>query len=486
MNEKKAIFSFNYRSWNLATTLEILAREDLANIQITWLDWTGKFVKTFEFPFADRMQNMLIRRRISKSNFCRQFFPIHDITKLDSNGPQYQDIEMALRNLAIEVAYLELIAIQRDSSPCKKHFAKTLDLFQETFIETYNAAYKVLLSGNYNQVILYNGRFLQERAVWEVCLKLEIPVIFYEKFNPSWINRYYLFEESIHSPSYRSSIMTKFGDNLEKNDPALFAAVGKKWFEQREQGVSQKYTNRQIKGRPLYLPMPYIVFFHSSEDELLTSDLLSQHWGNQLDALGKLIEVITLNTDLHLVIRMHPNLLFKSQREVSFWSEVGDALQKANKAISFIDSKSEVDSYDLIRDSEAVVTVGSTIGVEAAFLMKRSILLGRGFHENMEITSNPKSKHELLELLVKPAQEQELNRAMHNSMKYAAFHELGGEAFEMVTTIKKGKSYGYFFQSLQINPNKTSLILMRFDSLFRRISPTHRAAANCNSDCEFS
>jgi hypothetical protein len=466
--------------------MEILAKENLPNLQTTWLDWTGKFVKTFEFPLADRIQNTLIRRRIYKSNFCRQFLSNHQITTIDSNIPQYQISDGALKNLAKEVAYLELIAIQRDSSPCKKHFTKTLELFEETFIETYQTAYKVLLSEKYNQVILYNGRFLQERAVWEVCLKLEIPVIFYEKFNPSWVNRYYLFKESTHSPSYRSSIMTQFGDSLEKYEPLVLDTVGKKWFEKREQGVSQKYTNRQIKGRILNLPIPYVVFFHSSEDELLTSDLLSDYWGNQLDALRKLIEVITLNTDLHLVIRMHPNLLYKSRREIRFWAEVGSDLQIANQEITFIDSESEIDSYDLIKGSEAVVTVGSTIGVEAAFLKKRSILLGRGFHENMEITSNPKSIHELLELLVKPAPAQELNKAMHNSLKYAVFHELGGEDFEIVTTIKEGDSYTYAFEALQINLSKISAILMRFDSLFRRISPKHRVAENCNSDCEIS
>lgn len=485
-NKKQAIFSFNYQSWNLATTIEILARNNHSNFQFTWFDWTGKFVKTLEFPFADRIHNKLIRQKISKSKFCNQFFPTQEFDLNASNIRDSIGSDRALKNLATEVAYLELIAVQRDSSPCKKHFAKKLESFEETFVKTYRAAHEVLLLGGYNQVILYNGRFLQERAVWEACLKLEIPVIFFEKFNPNWINRFYLFNEATHSPSYRSSIMNCFGNGLEKNEPRLFDRVGKKWFEDREQGISQKYTRNQKKGKFLDLPNRYVVFFHSSEDELLTSDLLSDYWGNQRDALEKLIEVITSHTDLHLVIRMHPNLLYKSRREIRSWEEIGRNFENANQSIVFIDSESDVDSYNLIRGSLAVVTVGSTIGVEAAFLKKRSILLGRAFHEKMKITSNPESKEELMDLLVKPAPVLELNKARHNSLKYAAFHELGGEVFAVVKTSEGRIGNTYTFESLQLNLSKISSILMRLDSLLRRINHKYRAAENCDSNCVFN
>jgi hypothetical protein len=127
-------------------------------------------------------------------------------------------------------------------------------------------------------VFLYNGRFLQERAVADCCASLGIKVVYFERFNPEWKTRYFLFEQSTHSPSYRSQIMQDYGLSLQSSSPEEFQSVGGKWFKDRQLGVSQNFTRYQNQKPILDTLGDYVVFFHSSEDELITTDLTSISW----------------------------------------------------------------------------------------------------------------------------------------------------------------------------------------------------------------
>jgi len=455
----------------MATCLEIIENQLVSGDSATLIDLTGKYKSEHEFPIADRLKIAIVNMRLRKSKIYLNLLGKHQSNfrvMNDISGPRLTP-DAELIALADEVAYLELIAVVREAEPSKEKYAPRLYKYRQTFLDTYFAAVRILNTEKIGHVYLYNGRFLQERAIWEACLFLGIPIIFYEKFNPSWKNRYFLFKNPTHSPSYRSSIMLDFGRNLFSTDIGRYKTVGNNWFENRMLGKTQDYTSKQNNLVQHSFTKPFVVFFHSSEDELITTDLQSKTWGNQISALNSLVEVLKEIGGKNLVIRAHPNLLHKSENEIQLWKSLGAKLESKYSWITFVDSESDISSYQLIMDAESVVTVGSTIGVEAAYWGKKSILIGRAFHEDMGITMNPENKVQLRELLELEITKEDLETRKFCALDYAVFHELGGIKFSSVDYRLKNNRDDYSFRGFVIRQPRVVSLLMRLDSLLRKV-----------------
>jgi hypothetical protein len=461
------LFTFRYSEWALATSLEIIASQLNQGKNLSWIDWTGRLQENFEFPIADRFHNFETGWRIRRSGLLKSILDLFPLGQFEWSGQISSFSECNVEELADEVAYLELISLLRESTPKVEDHTKLFNNLKKTFQLTYDAAYATLAEVTPSRVYIYNGRFLQERAVWEVCKALSIPVTFFERFNPNWINRYFLFEKPTHSPSYRSSIMQEFGMNLHESNRTSFYEISTKWFEDRILGITQNFTKNQKSE--LTPTRPYLVFFHSSEDELITTDLSSVNWKSQIEALNSLIEVMNKIGAYDLVIRMHPNLMYKSKREIRIWEEFGKHVAKNNTWIHYISPKHPANSYKLIENSLGVITVGSTIGVEAAYLDKKSILIGRAFHEDMGITQNPRGQVDLAESILNELTNEELASTKTSALRYASFHSDGGTTFKWVAQTKSTKRTSYWFGTFKITRSFSVSALMRLDILAKRI-----------------
>jgi len=460
MPDKEIIFTFSYNTWALATTVEIIANTLVSGGDMTWIDWTGKFVKKHEYPVASKLHINQVRRGIRRSNL------IEELNKLGANSTfRYQNTigrvtnyEQEINKLAEEVAYLELISVKRESNPDKNLHKTTLKLYKDSFMKTYKEAKNLLKYKQPSKVFLYNGRFLQERAVWEACRNLNISVAFFEKFNPNWHDRYLIFKEQTHSPQYRSNLMNNFF--LNSTDNENINDIGQKWFKDRTLGITQNFTDLQNQNLGLSHLKPFLVYFHSSEDELITSELISASWGDQISALKNLIEVMNNTKKYNLVIRLHPNLLQKSPREIHKWNNLVNKISNECYWVTVVASDSKISSYKLVEESIGVITVGSTIGVEAAFMNRKSILIGTAFHEFMGITINPKNKIELNEALNKNLTEKEKLFAKNNSLKYAIYQSIGGVRMAYVNPEGNINVTTYKFKNFEIKYSKVVLILI--------------------------
>ena len=469
-------FTFNYQNWPLAATFEIILDQIESGESVTWVDLTGRITPSHGFPLADRAHYRILRHKMRKFRLLEGLGALSkDRFKVfvASMSKEFVD-DRKTHDLASQVAYLELIAMVREAEPSRSEFRFKLNQYTNTFLKTYSTALEILKSTEVDKVYLYNGRFLQERAVWEACNYLGIEVVFFEKFHPNWTDRYFLFEKPTHSPAYRSLIMKEFGDRLRGIDHSLFLKKGSQWFEDRINGKTQEFTSRQTNFSNFQLDKPLLVFFHSSEDELITTDLVSKTWGNQIDALKTLVKVLGALNSHALIVRAHPNLLYKSQKEIDLWRKLGRDLEVDYDWVRFIDSESDINSYQLVRDSEVVVTVGSTIGVEAAYLRKKSILIGRAFHEDMDITVNPMNSSELASIIMQDFSNEELEYRHLNSLNYAIFNELGGEIFSNLQRLELGQKTFFTFNGLVIKQSLFVSILMRVDTLIRKVIPIWR------------
>jgi hypothetical protein len=116
-----------------------------------------------------------------------------------------------------------------------------------------------------------------------------------------------------------------------------------------------------------------------------------------------------------------------------------------------------VSSYDLVRQAHGVITSGSTIGVEAVYLKKSSILIGDAFHKYMGITINPTSIRELADLINHSTQITNSKKSFNAALRYGYFHSQGGLKFNFVQYHGKNQysvktfriSYSWYLRALR-------------------------------------
>jgi hypothetical protein len=136
-----------------------------------------------------------------------------------------------------------------------------------------------------------------------------------------------------------------------------------------------------------------IVVFNSSQDEFETfAEMRNPVYADQSEALDALAAA-SLPPDVRLYLRVHPNLarIYNSQLQHL-------ARMRAPR-LTTVDATSPVDTYALLGAAEKVLTFGSTVGVEATFWGKPSILVGRSLYEHLGACAIPRSHEELLAML---------------------------------------------------------------------------------------
>ena len=141
-----------------------------------------------------------------------------------------------------------------------------------------------------------------------------------------------------------------------------------------------------------------IVIYNSSEDEYeaLGIEWKNPLYPNQLDAIKRIIASLEQQRDgdIHVTLRMHPNNKDMAKSELDKWYGL------ESKILTVVHHDSPIDTYALLRNADTVLTFGSTVGIEAVFWSKPSVLAGLSAYRNLGGTYNPSSHEELIKLLL--------------------------------------------------------------------------------------
>jgi hypothetical protein len=174
------------------------------------------------------------------------------------------------------------------------------------------------------------------------------------------------------------------------------------WFTDRINRVERNwhsFVKNQARGR---LPKEWdpaarnLAVFTSSEDEFVS---IGQSWRNplyadQVDALRRIIaDLESLDKRIHLYVRVHPNLR-KVKNEY-----LRAMLALSGPRVTVIPPGDPIDSYALLKESEKVVTFGSSVGIEAVFWDRPSILLGPCFYRGFPGVYQAASHAEAMQLI---------------------------------------------------------------------------------------
>jgi hypothetical protein len=244
------------------------------------------------------------------------------------------------------------------------------------------------------KVFVFNGRGIIGRAIVEVCNKFSVPFEAVEiSGDKQRIERY---KGSLpHSIEYRTNLIKEF---WEKHDRNTLIYKSELFFDNKRTGRvtnDKVFTGKQMKGLfedAVPDDSKVISIFNSSDDEIKS---IGDEWhlSNQYNQSDVVYELVNGSRDqkITFVIRMHPNL----DEVKAPWVKGWDRLKNLNHCV-FIESDSEISSYDVLDSSDVVIVFGSTMGVEAAFSGKPVILFGNAFYQELGFCYRPRNIDELI------------------------------------------------------------------------------------------
>ena len=263
-------------------------------------------------------------------------------------------------------------------------------------------SYELIAQIRPDEIISYNGRLFDNRLFYDVANAMGIQ---YTSLEVEFGNGYPL--RKVHfSGGLPHSIKINTQKILDLWDYSPLTKerkidIASSFFVRRRDGELIAdvaiYTSLQESGK---LPSKFditkrnIAIFNSSPDEFFA---LGDEWEKTLfPSQYEAIEYMLNHSSsvFHYYLRMHPNL--KSVNNKACLDLYN--LEKYDN-LTIIPPDSNVSTYSLMEVCEKVITFGSTMGVEASFWGKPSILLGRSLYENLDACYRVSSKEEVISLI---------------------------------------------------------------------------------------
>lgn len=373
--------------------------------------------------------------------------------------------QVRVENFEVGMATLSsLISYFREEAPSTERYQKLILRMMITALAVYRSVQNWIDHNHTDRLYVFNGRYAIMRAVLRACQSRGIECVCHER--GSTFHRYSLTYNTLpHDLEYvRERVRTSW-DRAPKETREDVAAG---FFHRRASGEMPNwfsFTAEQAAGR---LPEDWnagvrnIAIFTSSDEEFAA---IGDQWRNplfsdQLEGLRYVVNLVNHHPgNAHLYIRLHPNLKGLATDVVRNTHEL------AGDRVTVIPAEANVSSYALLRSADVVVTFGSTMGIEATFWGKPSVLLGQSIYRDFGATYNPASREEIGGLLFSTLEPRDKAGALMHGYYFATF----GEEFRFFQA--DGVFSGRFLGT-RIEPRPIFSLLLRG---LRRISRTRFA-----------
>ncbi len=265
----------------------------------------------------------------------------------------------------------------------------------ESYAFVFDQTSRVIQEKNCTVVFSYNGRFLHDSAVAAAARHHGLPVLFYDSGGLE--TDFDLTIEDTHDWSALQKRMRTMYDEWPADERT---DLGASWFLDRishTEADNARFTDSQLPGVGIDRSPDEVVatYFSSSGDEIAELDL---DWSDYFDGQeGAVLAVAEACRELgiRLIVRTHPHKRYKSKRDVQDWHA---AVDRARPDVH-LDEHSEVDSYTLMKQSDAVLTFGSTTGVEAGFAERPVIVMGPSAYDELGCAVRVRTQAELMKAL---------------------------------------------------------------------------------------
>ncbi len=279
-----------------------------------------------------------------------------------------------------------------------------------TGLTVYRSIQHHLDAGGIDRLVLFNGRVCEMRAALRACQQRGVDVVVHERGRDM-----HHFQTVAGAFPHDVGLLTERVRAAWRRGSEDREAIAADWFRRRAAGVDSlwfSFIGDQDRGS---LPEGWsrerhnVVFFTSSEDELVavSDDLRGHLFDHQTAAVEWLADRLGARGGrVHLTVRMHPNLRTRGSAQVHRMRGVRAPW------LTVLGPEHPADSYALLHAADTVLTFGSTMGVEATFWGRPSVLGGAGLYQELGATLRARTRDELLDLLTRPLEPLDREPAM--------------------------------------------------------------------------
>jgi hypothetical protein len=345
------------------------------------------------------------------------------IDSISERPLSYEELyAIAIDNFDLGAAALSTMnSLFRDPYPNPaEHWSITCAVLTSA-LATYKALLKYLDENFCDIFYVLNGRLANLRAALRACQQRSVTCLVHER--GSDLNSYILASNTMpHDPSFQLPYMSSIFEPAPIETKEVYA---RQFYLERSRGIIHNwhsFTQHQQHG---LLPAQWeqssqrIAVFTSTESEFssLRGYFPKGIYTSQKEALIEIVkDLIRDHYQGVFVVRMHPN----SHGTKSDFTN--DLEQLHVPFLTVIPPLGKIDSYSLLKSSNAVLTFGSTIGIEAAYWGIPSILARWSYYQHLGSTYNPSSHEELVQYLLRPLQP----KAREGAINYGYFAKVYG------------------------------------------------------------
>lgn len=249
-----------------------------------------------------------------------------------------------------------------------------------------------------DRLVLFNGRVSTQRPALRIGVAKNIETFVIESGWDGDLNRHILTKETYSHNVDKCSNYIDEVFKTQKYSEQEKLKIGLSFFEQQRKTPFASGNSLTLKGDSFEVnDCKIVTIFNSSEDEFVcVPECKNPFYRNEEEALTRIIgDLLNLGT-VKVILRVHPNLrgINNSQTDAIYRIK-----ERFNDGLTVFDADSKVDSYDLMQQSDIVVTFGSTTGIEAAYHGKTSVLMGRAFYESLSCIIKPQSHSDFVQFV---------------------------------------------------------------------------------------
>ena len=371
-------------------------------------------------------------------------------------------IKLKIDNFDIGYSCLSsLVSSVRDPEPNITANKEVLNKFYQSALATFISTKTYLETSKPGRVYVFNGRFSSMRAVLRACQFQGVECAIHERgFDKDHFQLYI-----DHLPHDIQYIQNRINEQWSRagRDPKR-NQVASHWFEGRRTRIEtnwKSFVKDQIIGQ---LPQGFdknkrnIAVFVSSEDEFVAIGDQWKHpiYNNQADGIHQLINSFEKDERFHFYLRIHPNLKGLNNTQTKALETI-----KSHR-LTKIAADSTVDTYQLITACEKTVSFGSSVGIEATYWNRPSILLGTCLYRGLGSTYEPADHDTAIKLI-----EEELDpMPKEGALRYGYWFQSHGMPFEYFVA---NDLFTGTFKGKEIYPKQKHSIPRKIELSFRQL-----------------
>jgi hypothetical protein len=376
-----------------------------------------------------------------------------------------------------------LVSILRDSTLDVSSNNTTLRNLLAHAALSYAACKKFLEREQPDLVYIFNGRLPNPRAMLSACTEAGIPCHIHER-GYNW-QHYEVFKNRL--PQDHLFIQELIREAWEQADEPRRSEVGTRFYTERRKGQEQGWISFVKDQKEGNMPEDWdpgkhnIVIFNSSEDEFIscTDDWKNKLYMSQYNAIRKICRELEQHPDVRVYLRCHPNLKGASEAEKK------ELESMKQERLVFIAPESSISTYALLDHASVVLTFNSTVGIEATFWDKPSILAGPSLYDQLGSNYIPTSHEEVMSLLL---QRNLQPKGKHGALMYGYFfnsfgkpfryfqpEHFSGGTFKGVDLLQPTRAYTLRKAIMDADPSRLSTRLMNrmFFNRIKGFKPNH-------------